>query len=148
MRDLFRHYLDSRIEVYRRVPDMPDMGKKISYLVPKTAQMPAVAVNQVVIQTWNFNLFTKPEHRRGNGAAAGVSEHEFPLKALKCSTASLNLGKPGHRPIPHRTQYEQRAIRFMQLVPDFFPDGVVGFLDVERDEAVAMAGHNARAFRW
>ena len=37
---------------------MPDMGKKISYLVPKTAQMPAVAVNQVVIQTWHFNLFT------------------------------------------------------------------------------------------
>ena len=55
---------------------MPDMGKKISYLVPKTAQMPAVAVNQVVIQTWHFNLFTKPEHRHGNGAAAGESEHD------------------------------------------------------------------------
>ena len=25
MRDLFRRYLDSRIEVYRRVPNIPDM---------------------------------------------------------------------------------------------------------------------------
>jgi hypothetical protein len=32
MRDLFRRYLDSRIEVYKRVPDMPDMEDKLAFL--------------------------------------------------------------------------------------------------------------------
>jgi len=44
---------------------------------------------------------------------------EFPLKALKCSTASLNLGKSGHRPIPYRTPKSAKVTHYFQVIQVF-----------------------------